>query len=638
MNESPSLYYVVTEMAFNAVAPLDAVRGSLASIPAYIHNVAHNPVPEGQSSGAEGSNSTEEQESGTEVQKFNWKPDEQKSEWIRKLELGLDAPAYYDEGDRVVVMKLPDFMRKPEEQYTPQQWRFGLHNRDLQISTTVASTTESEGLKISLAAACNLKSKGWDEFCDKVVHEPEEMARSYGLHSNTTKFSKKEVQSLLTLDALTLHLVLSSLPSAPFPQEKLLKDFILRLGAGGFKIRALLKNGVAYKALQNDLFLFENQIPMDLLKNVNSNCCYLLSSQRKEFLHKILMNLVRKMCIDIFENLDSDQEPFLIDTKYDVGDFEDCAHIFACVYKILTTFHIKESSSTTTIGVYIFAFVYKILRTFFIMKDSARYRKQLPHDTSFGNSRTVLDIPETSPIGSEQPGDCQSLDCIAPGGLAVRHRTATVEKQLCRPQIRTGKKENLGEETLRSATDFKKAGLRIKQNPGMIKAVAFKNGCLFLPFLQLNDKTESYFRNLAMYEFYGRNGENSNAFSDYLQLMFQLIKTQEDFAYLIDECKVIRNLLVTHQNAFKMWERLQSGIVLAPYSEEYKTKIVSPVNRECESIPRRMRTEFYNRFCSTPWLAISVITAFVLLLATLIQTYTSVIGSDKMQPHFPRGG
>jgi hypothetical protein len=168
--------------------------------------------------------------------------------------------------------------------------------------------------------------------------------------------------------------------------------------------------------------------------------------------------------------------------------------------------------------------------------------------------------------------------------------------------------------------------------------VAFKNGCLFLPFLQLNDKTESYFRNLAMYEFYGRNGENSNAFSDYLQLMFQLIKTQEDFAYLIDECKVIRNLLVTHQNAFKMWERLQSGIVLAPYSEEYKTKIVSPVNRECESIPRRMRTEFYNRFCSTPWLAISVITAFVLLLATLIQTYTSVIGSDKMQPHFPRGG
>ncbi len=82
-----------------------------------------------QSSGAEGSNSTEEQKPGTKVQKFNWKPDEPKSEWIRKFELGLDAPACYDEEDRVVIMKLPDFKRKPEEHYTPQEWRVGLHNR-----------------------------------------------------------------------------------------------------------------------------------------------------------------------------------------------------------------------------------------------------------------------------------------------------------------------------------------------------------------------------------------------------------------------------------------------------------------------------------------------------------------------------
>jgi hypothetical protein len=54
-------------MAFNAVASLDAVRGSLAGSDAYIDNEAHNHVHEGQSTGAEGSNSTEEQKSGTEV-------------------------------------------------------------------------------------------------------------------------------------------------------------------------------------------------------------------------------------------------------------------------------------------------------------------------------------------------------------------------------------------------------------------------------------------------------------------------------------------------------------------------------------------------------------------------------------------
>ncbi len=172
----------------------------------------------------------------------------------------------------------------------------------------------------------------------------------------------------------------------------------------------------------------------------------------------------------------------------------------------------------------------------------------------------------------------------------------------------------------------------------MIKAVAFKDGCLFLPILQLHDNTESYFRNLAMYEIYGHYGENSYAFSDYLQLMLELIKTQEDVAYLIDDCKVIRNLLITHQNVFKMWERLQSKIDLLPYSKNYKTKIVIPVNRHCASTLNQMRTEFYNTFCSKPWLVISVISAVVLLLATLIQTYVAVIGSDKMQPHFPRGG
>jgi hypothetical protein len=51
-----------------------------------------------------------------------------------------------------------------------------------------------------------------------------------------------------------------------------------------------------------------------------------------------------------------------------------------------------------------------------------------------------------------------------------------------------------------------------------------------------------------------------------------------------------------------------------------------------------MTTDFYNKFCSKPWLVISVISAIILLVATLIQTYVAVIGSYKMQPHFPRGG
>jgi len=144
--------------------------------------------------------------------------------------------------------------------------------------------------------------------------------------------------------------------------------------------------------------------------------------------------------------------------------FEDSAHIFGCVYKILTTFYIKEESSTTTKslpdedktkGVHIFAFVYKLLTTFHIKKESstatksfpdevktkgihifafvykkpttfhikkesstaikslpdedknkesASDREQLPHATSFENYPTVLDIRKTLPIDLEQRG------------------------------------------------------------------------------------------------------------------------------------------------------------------------------------------------------------------------------------------
>jgi hypothetical protein len=718
MTETFSLCYVVTEMALNTVA-----RVSLEDTVAYTNKVGHNSVTECQSSGTEGSTSvtekrnsgseesrtTEEHDSGTEVEeKFNWKSDDPKSEWIIKLESELKSPASYDERYRDHVMKLPAFQRKPEEHYTPQQWRFGLHNRDLQTSTTVASTTESEVLKISLAAACNLSDR-WDKFCDNVVHDPVKMVlRAYGLHSSVTNFTRKEVQSLLTLDALTLLLVLSSSALPNSIQEEIMENFISSLEIGGLKISALLKGGAAYSALRNDLFLCENQIPMTLLKRVVKKCYFLQGKssysdtflknphedRRKEFLHTILKNLVWKMCIEIFVEPCSSIEIFskVIDVDHDVGVFNDCAHVFACVYKILTTFYIKESSPAT-----------KSRPHEDETKESASDREKRLHATSFGDHSKVLDIPGTLQSNLEQPGNCElqmstlvevdvelnALHHLMPtienepdwnvpqtreeeyekgrfDGWKVPHakRTEYVDKGFDFNKILhlhhspTSDSEEEGEtqpdstdegETqhrqhslrkgpLRSATDLRKAGLRIKTIPGMVQQVAFKDGCLFLPRVQLHDRTESYFRNLVMYEVFDHYDKKRHAFTDYLHLMSDLIKTPEDIAYLIDDCNVIRNLLGTHQNAFQMWDRLQSGLLPFKYSKDYRVNIVDPINLQCGFRLNVMRTEFYDTFCSKPWLAISVITGAVLLLATLIQTYVSVVGSDKMQPHFPRGG
>jgi hypothetical protein len=304
----------------------------------------------------------------------------------------------------------------------------------------------------------------------------------------------------------------------------------------------------------------------------------------------------------------SDQKIYrkFIDDHSHVGYFDDCAHIFACVYKILTASDSKESSPAT-----------KWCPHEDETKESASGPEKRLHSRSCLGDHSKVDIPGTSQNDFEQTGGCE-------------HQTSTARKGKGGPRLRTV--------PLRSATDLKKAGLRIGTTAGMVPQVYFDKGCLYLPRIQLHDRTESYFRNLATYEVFDHYDDKRHAFTDYLHLMSDLIKTPEDVAYLIDDCNVIRNLLGTHKNAFKMWDRLQSGLLPLQYSNHYRLKIVNPINEHCNSTLNKTTTEFYNTFCSKPWLPISVITAAVLLIATLIQTYVAVIGSDKMQPHFPRGG
>jgi hypothetical protein len=153
----------------------------------------------------------EAENSGTEELKSNSESDRQISKWILKIRSGLQARSGQNAGGDVPIIKLPASLRKPVKCYTPQQWRFGLHNRARQ-----ASGSESEVLKISLAAACKLNPDEWDKFCADVVDNPADMMlKSYGIYSSVTERSPQEVQYLLTLDALTVVLVLSSLLRAP---------------------------------------------------------------------------------------------------------------------------------------------------------------------------------------------------------------------------------------------------------------------------------------------------------------------------------------------------------------------------------------------------------------------------------------
>jgi len=548
---------------------------------------------------------------GTEELKSNSDSGWQESEWIRKIRSGLEmARSGQNAGGNVPIKRLPASFRKPVELYTPRQWQFGLHNRDPQ-----ASSSESEDLKISLAAACELNPDKWDKFCADVVDNPADMMlKSYGIYSSVTKPSPKEVQYLLTLDALTLVLVLSyislvfdrhHLPNVVDQRLLLPNFFIGSLNTGGFNIDAVITD-IAGRLwmIYDDLFLCENQIPMALMRKAISKCYGLLPVEKKsndhnlrelenpdsdvtkELLDKILKTVANYMCHRFFaEPCPNKKQKFInfLFLNYKVGELENCAHIFACIHKVMTSYVGMPPIATVTT-------TFERVKQLFWRALATRSKKLASNiATIFGFSRKT----ET--------------------GVGI------------------------GFDSLHSATVLKKAGLRIQGIPGMVQQVAFKNGCLFLPIILQTKSLESYICNMGVYEWCNTSCNTSARFPflDYLQLMSHLIKTPEDVSYLID-CDVIRAHLCTQKHTFEMWQLLR--VAYPQYSNEYRESIVQPINKHCASALNVMRTDFYNRFCSKPWLVISVISALILLVATLIQTYVLVIGSDRMQPHFPRGG
>jgi hypothetical protein len=605
---------------------------------------------------AERKNSDVEAEnSGTGELKSNSESGWQESECIRKIRSGLKARSGQNAGGDVPIIKLPACLRKPVECYTPRQWQFGLHNRDPQ-----ASSSESEVLKISLAAACKLNPDEWDKFCADVVDNPSDMMlKSYGIYSSVAELSPKEVQYLLTLDALTLVLVLSSALRAPEsgpdqPQE--LPDlFIGSLVAGGFNIEGLVKYGVAYSMIWNDLLLCENQIPMALMKKAISKCYGLLPEERKsnyfpdlrelenpdsnvtkKLLDRILKIVAYITCGIFFVNPCPDKKKDLlelINKKYEVGKLENCAHVFACIHKVMTSCVESTTADTPATDTEVFA---------------PNVNQQLATDveglaiavtTTFGGAKQLF--WRAVATGSKQLDSVIatifgfSRETATEEGLDLESLQTATEEGFDLQSLQSATEEGFDLQSLQSATVLKKAGLQIQGIPGMVQQVAFKDGCLFLPIMSHTESLESYICNMAVYELWNTSGPFP--FMNYLLLMSQLVRTPEDVSYLVD-CKVIRADMGTQQRIFQMWERLQTVLWFPLYSHEYNENIVKPINRHCASKLNVMVTDFYTTFCSKPWLVISVISAIILLVATLIQTYVAVIGSDKMQPHFPRGG
>jgi hypothetical protein len=192
---------------------------------------------EGQTSNSVSHVSEGQGNSDTEEQIANFISEEQTSQWFNEFKTTFQRHEVREVRDDVLVRKLPACYRVPLEQYTPKLWQFGLHNRD------VLHPSESEDLKIALAAASELGP--WDEVCASVVDDPVGVLRAYGLDHSEPKFSIRQMQCLLTLDALTTFLVFAKGTYRNIFDER------TQIGA---RLTALLEPSLEYYHLYTDLF------------------------------------------------------------------------------------------------------------------------------------------------------------------------------------------------------------------------------------------------------------------------------------------------------------------------------------------------------------------------------------------------
>jgi hypothetical protein len=163
--------------------------------------------------------------------------------------------------------------------------------------------------------------------------------------------------------------------------------------------------------------------------------------------------------------------------------------------------------------------------------------------------------------------------------------------------------------------------------------VGYSKRCLSLPIIKLFDNTETYFRNLAMYEFMADRNSFKCPVGEYLQLMTSLIKEVEDVKHQID-CGVIENKLGSNNDAFQMWNSLQSQLFLPRNSKDYE-KMVSEINKQCESSLYVMVTEFCERFCSRPWYVIAAFAAIIATGSGLVTLVSNLSSFDKIRHHSP---
>ncbi|KAF5933233.1 hypothetical protein HYC85_029404 [Camellia sinensis] len=180
--------------------------------------------------------------------------------------------------------------------------------------------------------------------------------------------------------------------------------------------------------------------------------------------------------------------------------------------------------------------------------------------------------------------------------------------------------DEIKEDSLKSATELREAGIKFKKIKGeTLFDIRFEKGTLKIPTLEVEDDTESVFRNLIAYEQY--YPETSwHHFTAYHNFMDYLVNTSKDVEILID-CGIIRSFLGENEVVATMLNKLGNNIIISDLGYE---EVYNEVNEHCRGKWNTRFATLRRDYFNTPWAFISFLAAVVLLLLTVLQTIFTI--------------
>ncbi|KAJ3699651.1 hypothetical protein LUZ61_003356 [Rhynchospora tenuis] len=172
------------------------------------------------------------------------------------------------------------------------------------------------------------------------------------------------------------------------------------------------------------------------------------------------------------------------------------------------------------------------------------------------------------------------------------------------------------------ATELQDTGVKFrpKLSPCHMFDISFDHGVLEIPRLQITDDTKPLFANLVAFE-QCKLGEIKAHLTSFASFLDSLVNTQKD-VMILQQCGIIENCLSSEEELTRFFNQVSEGAVLM--EDHFLAELFIEVNRYCESTWNRQRARFLHDYFSSPWAAISLIAALILLVLTCVQSFFAV--------------